>query len=142
LRRVWTGGAERRAVGAVVKRWGRPGAPRAAILGTPVLLSGAKGPTGIGAVTPPIPRGKVAPPFTGLGVLILADEASLSRCAVVSSNSGPQGGPCDPARTKVPRPAKPRGFHPPTYAPRHPRGSMGDRPSPPRLTALSDAAPA
>ena len=57
-----TGGAERRAVGALDKRWGRPGAPRSAILGTPVLLSGAKGPTGIGAVTPPIPRGKVAPP--------------------------------------------------------------------------------
>src|SRR6478752_10611154 len=54
---------------ALVKRWGRPGAPRSAILGTPVLLSGTKGPTGTGAITPPIPRGKVAPPVTGLGYL-------------------------------------------------------------------------
>ena len=98
----------------------RPDAPRSAILGAPVLLSGAKGPTGIGAITPPIPREKVAPPVTGL-VFHPRGRKSLSRCAVVSSGSGPQGCPCAPARTKVPRPAKPRGFHPPTYAPRHPQ---------------------
>ena len=69
VRQMKTGGAERRAVDALDKRWGRPGAPRSAILGTPVLLSGAKGPTGIGAVTPPIPRGKVAPPVAGTGFL-------------------------------------------------------------------------
>ena len=69
VRQMKTGGAERRAVECFSEAMGRPGAPRSAILGTPVLLSGTKGPTGIEAITPPIPRGKVAPPFTGLGFL-------------------------------------------------------------------------
>ena len=99
----------------------RPGAPRSAILGTPVLLSGTKGPTGIGAITPPIPRGKVAPPFAGTLV-------APSRRAEFPSSRGQvfhpvrrAGLPLSAGAGETPPPAKPEGFSPPTYAPRHPQ---------------------
>ncbi len=70
---------------------------------------------------PPDPTGEGCPSCHRAGLPSARTEFPSTRCAVVSSGSGPQGCPCIPARTKVPRPAKPRGFHPPTYAPRHPQ---------------------
>ncbi len=118
-----TGGAERRAVGALDKRWGRPGAPRSAILGTPVLLSGAKGPTGIGAVTPPIPRGKVAPPFAGTLVApSLSGGVSFVPGADVSSRPARRVAPVC-RRGRKPTSRKAGGCYPPDL--RSPSPSAG-----------------
>jgi hypothetical protein len=61
------------------------------------------------------------------------------RCSI---QSGAQGCPCLPARTKTHLPQSRRVLSPRPTLPVTLSGSMGERPSPSRLKALSDTAPA
>ncbi len=90
---------------------------------------------------PPIPRGKVAPPFAGTVSSVPKGGVLLSRGQVFHPAPARRVAPVAGADENPP-PARPRGFHPPTYAPRHPQRVHGGTPSPSRLKALSDTAPA
>ena len=142
VRQMKTGGAERRAVDALDKRWVTTRRSSLGDFGHSRLALRREGSDRHRGCYPTDPTGEGCPSFRrDRFPPSLRAEFSCpgGRCSI---QSGAQGCPCLPARMKTHLPQSRRMLSPRPTLPVTLSGSMGERPSPSRLKALSDTAPA